>query len=49
MGENTLVNRKKNTGELNLHTLPNSVITGPKFLVVGPDSKYYLAGNNEEE
>ena len=41
--------QKKNTGELNLHTLPNSVITGPKFLVVGPDSKYYLAGNNEEE
>lgn len=41
--------QKKNTGELNLHTLPNSVITGPKFLVVGPDSKYYLAGDNEEE
>ena len=41
--------QKKNTGELNLHTLPNTVITGSKFLVVGPDSKYYLAGNNEEE
>jgi len=36
-------------GECNLQTLPNSIITGPKFLVIGPDSKTYLAGSFEEE
>jgi hypothetical protein len=49
MWGNHISEQYKNTGQLNLQTLPNSVITGPYFLVVGPDLKYYIAGSQEEE
>jgi hypothetical protein len=39
----------RNTGELNLHTLPNSLITEKHFYVMGPDKIFQRVGGYEEE
>ena len=49
MWGNHISEQYKNTGELNLHTLPSSQITEKHFYVVGPDSTFQKVGGYEEE
>lgn len=49
MWGNHISEQYKNTGELNLHTLPNSQITEKHFYVVGPDSTFQKVGGYEGE